>query len=71
MNPQKQKSPWFNYARYSSMALQMLVIIAGGIFCGFKLDEYLKFKLPLFTVLFSMLSVGFAVWYVTKDLMKK
>jgi intracellular septation protein A len=71
MNPQKQKRPLFDYAKYSSMALQMLVIIAGGIFCGFKLDEYLKFKLPLFTVLFSMLSVGFAVWYVTKDLLKK
>jgi hypothetical protein len=53
------------------MALQMLVIIAGGIFGGFKLDEYLKFKLPLFTILFSMLSVGFAVYYVTRDLLKK
>ena len=71
MKPQKPKNPLFDYARYSSMALQMLVIIAGGIFGGYKLDEYLKFKLPLFTVLFSMLSVGLAVWYVTKDLLQK
>jgi len=68
MNP-KNNLP--DYARYSSMALQMLVIIAGGIFGGFKLDEYLNLKFPLFTVVFSFLSVAFAIYYVTKDLLKK
>ena len=68
MSPQK---PLPDYARYSSIALQMLVIITGGIFGGYKLDEYLDLKFPVFTVILSFLSVGFAIYYVIKDLLKK
>ena len=67
----KPKNPLPDYARYSSIALQMLVIIAGGIFGGFKLDEFLNLKFPVFTVLLSFLSVAFAIYYVIKDLLKK
>ena len=66
-----QKNPLPDYARYSSIALQMLVIIAGGVFGGYKLDEYLNLKFPVFTVIFSFLSVGFAIYYVIKDLINK
>ena len=68
MNPKK---PLTDYARYSSIAIQMLVIITGGIFGGYKLDEYLKLAFPVFTVILSFLSVGFAIYYVIKDLLKK
>jgi hypothetical protein len=66
-----QKKPLNDYARYSSIALQMLVIIAGGIFGGYKLDEYLDLKFPVFTVVLSFLSVAFAIYFVIKDLLKK
>jgi hypothetical protein len=66
-----KKNKFSDYTRYSSMALQMLVIITGGIFGGYKLDEYLNFKFPVFAVVFSFLSVAFAIYYVTKDLLKK
>jgi len=49
----------------------MLAIITGGIFGGYKLDEYMGLKFPVFTVVFSFLSVAFAVYYVIKDLLKK
>jgi ATP synthase protein I len=68
MNPKK---PLPDYARYSSIALQMLVIITGGVFGGYELDEYLKLKFPVFTVVLSFLSVIFAIYYVIKDLLKK
>ena len=71
MKPKSQKKPLFNYVRYSSMALQMAVIITVGILGGYKLDEYVHLKFPLFTVLFSFLSVAFAIYYVTRDLLKK
>jgi len=71
MKYKNPKSPLPDYARYSSIALQMLVIIAGGIFGGYKFDEYLNFKFPVFTVVFSFLSVVFAIYYVIKDLIKK
>jgi F0F1-type ATP synthase assembly protein I len=52
------------------MAFQMLVIILAGVFGGFKMDEWLKTK-PLFTIILSLLSVILAIYYVTRDLLKK
>jgi len=65
------KNPLPDYARYSSIAVQMLVIIAGGIFGGYQLDKYLDLKFPVFTVVLSFLSVAFAIYFVIKDLLKK
>lgn len=58
------------YARYSSMAIQMLVIIFLGVFGGYKLDTWLQTK-PVFTIVLSLLSVVLAIYYVIKDLLKK
>jgi len=71
MSLKNHKDPLPDYARYSSIALQMLVIIAGGVFGGYMIDEYLNLKFPVFTVVFSFLSVAFAIYYVIKDLLKK
>ncbi|MEI8203921.1 MAG: AtpZ/AtpI family protein [Bacteroidota bacterium] len=59
------------YARYSSIALQMGVIIFAGTFGGLTLDAYLKWKIPVFTVVFSLTSVAVAIYIVIKDLLKK
>lgn len=48
----------------------MLVIILAGVFGGLKLDQWLKLKLPVFTVILSLLSVVFAIYYVVRDLLK-
>ncbi|MCX6283854.1 MAG: AtpZ/AtpI family protein [Bacteroidetes bacterium] len=58
------------YARYSGMAIQMMVIIVAGAFGGLKLDIWLKTK-PVFTVLLSISAVFLAIYYVTRDLLKK
>jgi len=60
-----------NYARYSTLALQMLVIILLGVFGGVQLDKLTHWKFPVFTVVFSLLSVILAIYYATKDLLKK
>ena len=59
-----------NYAKYSSMAFQMLVIILFGLFAGYKLDIWLHTK-PLLTVILSLSSVILAIYFVTNDLLKK
>jgi F0F1-type ATP synthase assembly protein I len=59
-----------NWARYSSMAFQMLAIILLGVFAGFKLDQWIHTK-PLFTIILSLGSVILAIYTVTKDLLKK
>ena len=68
----KQIQNRFNdYAKYSSLAIQMIVIIAAGTYGGFRLDKYLDWKFPLFTVVLSLLSVCVAIWYAIKDFLKK
>lgn len=66
----KKKKYLNNYARYSSIAFQMLVIILGGIWGGVELDKLVDFQFPLFTILLAFLSVGLAIYVVIKDLIK-
>ena len=70
MSPDPKKQALNAYARYSSMALQMLVIILLGVFAGFKLDHWINVK-PLFTIIFSLGSVVLAIYVVTRDLLKR
>jgi F0F1-type ATP synthase assembly protein I len=70
MNQDQNKRALNNYARYSSMAFQMLAIILLGIFAGFKLDQWLHIK-PVLTIVFSLSSVILAIYFVTRDLLKK
>ena len=67
----KQTQNRFNaYAKYSGLAIQMMAMIAVGTYGGFRLDRYLDWKIPVFTVVLSLLSVGGAIWYAVKDLLK-
>jgi F0F1-type ATP synthase assembly protein I len=70
MNLDQNKRSLNNYARYSSIAFQMLAIILLGIFAGYKLDQWLHIK-PVLTIIFSLSSVILAIYFVTRDLLKK
>lgn len=67
----QKKNSINNYAKYSSIAFQMLVIILLGVWGGVKLDKWLNLKFPVFTVILSLVSVIFAIYFVVKDLLKK
>ncbi|KAF5074190.1 putative F0F1-ATPase subunit Ca2+/Mg2+ transporter [anaerobic digester metagenome] len=66
-NNKENGNPLASYARYSAIALQMGVIIAAGVFGGFKTDQLLKLKFPVFTVFLSLLAVGGAIWLLVKE----
>lgn len=70
MKEEKQKNQLNNYAKYSSLGFQMLVIIFVGVFGGVKLDKYIGFKFPIFTVVFSLLAVVLAIYYAVKEFLK-
>lgn len=59
------------YSKYSSIAAQMLIIILIGVFGGMKLDQWIGWLFPVFTAILSILAVMFAIYIVTKDLIKK
>jgi F0F1-type ATP synthase assembly protein I len=50
--------------------MQMALIIGGGCYGGYKLDEYFKTVTPIFTIILSLLSIGLAMYVVLKDLIK-
>jgi len=60
-----------SYGKYSSIALQMLFIILIGVFGGIELDKLFDFQFQVFTLTLSILSVVLAIYYVTKDFLKK
>jgi len=64
-------NPLENYTKYSSIALQMAVIIGLGVFGGVRLDQWINWKIPVFTVILSLASVTLAIYYVVRDLIGK
>lgn len=49
----------------------MAVIIGLGTYGGVKVDGLIGIKFPIFTILFSLLSVALAIYISIKDLLKK
>ncbi len=70
MHKQKEKNKLKTYAKYSNMGFQMLAIIGLGTYGGVKLDEYLSWKFPIFTIVLALLSVSIAIYISIKDLLK-
>jgi hypothetical protein len=53
------------------MGFQMLFIILLGVWGGIKIDAWMVLQFPVFTILFSILSVFGAIYLVIRDLIKK
>ena len=67
---QDKKKILESYAKYTTLAFQMLIIILIGVFGGVQLDKVVEWQFPVFTVVFSVLSVILSIYYATKDLLK-
>ena len=68
-NPQNPlKKPLQDYAKYSGLGFQMLVTILLGSYAGVKLDGYFQISSHIFTIIFSLVSVGAAIWMVVKKI---
>lgn len=59
------------YIRYTNIAFQMAIIIGGGMYGGVKLDRWMDWKFPLFTVTLSLLAVTLAIYISIRDFLKK
>lgn len=66
----KPHKPLSAYAKYSALGIQMAVIIGGGCYGGYKLDEYYKNNTPIFTIILSLVSIAIAMYVVLKDFIK-
>lgn len=68
-NRSKRSKQFSGYARYSGVAVQMLVVILLGVWGGLKLDEKLNSD-PVFTIILSLFSVFASLYISLKDFIK-
>ncbi len=69
-NEKQPHKPLSAYAKYSALGIQMALIIGGGCYGGYKLDEYYKNTTPIFTIILSLVSIALAMYIVLKDFIK-
>ena len=67
----KTKKEFDNFIRYSSLAFEMMGIIALGTFAGFKIDQWMENEFKAFTLALMIISVIAAILYGTRNLLKK
>jgi F0F1-type ATP synthase assembly protein I len=72
-NPKKEKSSpgggLAAYAKYTTIAIQMVVIIVLTTLGGVKLDKLAGTK-PVFTIILSLLGVAAAMWLIIKEALR-
>ncbi len=49
----------------------MIVIVLAGTYGGIRLDKWIGWKFPIFTLILSLSSVILAIYYAIKDFLKK
>ncbi|MHA7110762.1 AtpZ/AtpI family protein [Sunxiuqinia elliptica] len=73
INPKNLKKPrkkFDHFIRYSSLAFEMVAIMALGVFAGYKIDHWLDLSFPAFTFGLMILSVIGAIYHAIKNFLK-
>jgi ATP synthase protein I len=71
LNKEKKENPLKFYAKYSSLAFQMIAIILAGAFGGRALDKWVELEFPVFTVSLTILFAVGATIYGMRELFKQ
>ncbi len=59
------------FIKYTNIAIRMIVIILVGVFIGLKLDEFFELKVAIFTLVFSLGSVGLSMYVIIREISSK
>jgi len=72
MKKEPQEKKWLReYAKYSSIAFQMIIVILIGVFSGKALDNHLENQKPVFTMSLTILGLVFALYLLFKNISNK
>ena len=66
----KKKKQLNSYIKYSSLITQMATIIVAGTFFGDYLDKKYTSDTPIYIIVFSLLSIFLALYYVLKKIIQ-
>jgi F0F1-type ATP synthase assembly protein I len=72
LSPEADKAKnWMQtYARFSTMAFQMVAVILIGVFLGYKLDKVFHMNKHVFLVLFSFLFMFIALFIMLRNIQR-
>ncbi len=74
MNRKQKNNPknkYNDFVRYSGLGFEMMAIIGGFTFLGYKIDQWMENDFKGFTLGFAIFSVIAAIIYGTRSLLKK
>jgi F0F1-type ATP synthase assembly protein I len=54
--------------RYASLASQMMIMLLLAVWAGHKIDKITNWKIPLFLILFPLISLSLSLWQLTREL---
>lgn len=57
-----------NMMRYAGLASQWMIMLLLAVWAGHKLDILTNWKLPLFLILFPLISLFLSMWQLIKEL---
>tara|TARA_B110000285_G_C14799177_1_gene456606 strand:+ start:117 stop:341 length:225 start_codon:yes stop_codon:yes gene_type:complete len=63
----KKKSSGNKFVKFSSLGIQMIVLIGGGAWGGQLLDNKMHNEKPIFTIIFSLLGIFASLYFVIKE----
>jgi len=64
----KKQKQLNSYIQFSSLVTQMAIIIITGVFFGDFLDKKSQSDTPIYTIIFSLLSIFLTLYYVLKKI---
>lgn len=69
--PSKPGKNYSQYARYSGMATQMILVLLAAVFGGKKIDEYFGLRFPAFTLGLSLFGLFAVIYILIRSVTKK
>ncbi len=67
-DPSDKKKPINAYLKYSGLAFQLLASMGVFGWLGYKLDQHLSFKFPVFMLIFGLLAFASMMYQVYRSL---
>jgi hypothetical protein len=60
-----------NAMRYLGLGMQLAIMLLAALFAGWKIDEWIGWKAPVFLLVLSLSTLGYTLWKLVKETGKK
>jgi F0F1-type ATP synthase assembly protein I len=59
-----------NMMRYAGLGTQWMAMLLIAVWGGYKLDNHIGWKFPLFLISFPLIALGVSLWQLLRELNK-